>query len=117
MKLRFRKNSLRLRLNQHEVTAVASGGSIEERVNFPGGAALIYRLVPTAATAFDASFGQGTIAVSVPVRTLKEWEQNEDIGLYQRAGMLEIAIEKDLECVDARAEERDPYAFPRKAAC
>ncbi|MFZ0594374.1 MAG: hypothetical protein WAM39_28225 [Bryobacteraceae bacterium] len=117
MKLRFRKNSLRLRLNQREVSAVAGGGSVEERVHFPGGTALVYRLVPGAAAAFDASVEGSTITVSVPRGMLEEWEQNEEIGRYHQAGALEIAIEKDLECVEARAEERDPYAFPRKAAC
>jgi hypothetical protein len=117
MKLRFRKDSLRLRLNQKEVSAVASGESIEERVTFPGGAALTYRLIPAAAGTCDASLVAGTITVSLPCGMLREWGQNEQIGLYHQVGMLEIAIEKDLECVDARDEERDPYAFPRKAAC
>ncbi len=68
MKLRFRKDSLRLRLNRQEVNAVASGGSVEERVNFPGGTALIYRLVPSAEATCDASLAEGTITVSVPSR-------------------------------------------------
>lgn len=117
MKLRFRKDSLRLRLNQKEVSELAGGNSIEERVRFPGGAALIYRLVTGPAATFDASLTGSTITVSVPRGTLKGWEENEEIGLYHRVGALEIAIEKDLECVDARDEERDPYVFPRKAAC
>jgi hypothetical protein len=99
------------------VSAAASGESIEERVHFPGSAALIYRLVASRAPGYNASLSDNTITITVPLSTLKEWEQNQEIGLYHRAEMLEIAIEKDLECVDARAEDRDPYAFPRKAAC
>lgn len=33
------------------------------------------------------------------------------------ASPLDIAIEKNLECLDAPDEERDPFAYPRKAAC
>jgi hypothetical protein len=117
MKLRFRKDSLRLRLNRKEVSAIAGGESLEERVHFPGGAALVYRLVPSESQAYDAALVENTITVSVPRGTLERWRENEEIGLYHRAETLEIAIEKDLECVEASDNERDPYAFPRKAAC
>ncbi len=44
MKLRIKGDSLRLRLTQGEVTALDTGGVVEEKVRFGGGAALIYRL-------------------------------------------------------------------------
>lgn len=117
MKLRFRADSLRLRLNQVEVNKLADGKPIEERVLFPGGQALVYRLAPGDAAGCDARLAGSTIDVSVPREQLKAWNDHEDIGFYFRAGSLSVAIEKDLECTDGPAEERDPYAFPRKAAC
>jgi hypothetical protein len=116
MKLRFRKNSLRLRLNQREVAALSAGEAIEERVDFPG-SALLYRLVPNGSPEGAARFSEGTITISLPEMTARSWEQSGDIGIYYRAGSLDVAIEKDLECTEARGEERDPFAYPRKTAC
>jgi hypothetical protein len=117
MKLRFRKNSLRLRLNQREVAALSAGKVLEERVDFPGGSALLYRLVPEDSPDAAAKFADGTITISLPEAMARSWEQSGDIGVYYRAGSLDVAIEKDLECTDAREEERDPLAYPRKAVC
>jgi hypothetical protein len=116
MKMRFRKNSLRLRLNQQEVFALAKGETLEEGVQFPG-AVLTYRLTPVSDTEPNASLADSTITVFLPKQTAARWEAAEDIGIYYRVGNLEVAIEKDLECTDGPPEERDPYAYPRKAAC
>jgi hypothetical protein len=116
MKLRFRKNSLRLRLNQREVTDLASGQALEERVEFPGNTLLIYRILPDASSP-AARFENGAITVSVPAATVRAWESAEDIGLYYTAGNLAVAIEKDLQCNDGPADEKDPFAYPRKIAC
>jgi hypothetical protein len=53
----------------------------------------------------------------VPAEAARYWKDSDEIGLYGRAKDLDIAIEKDLECVDAPAGEKDPFAYPRKAAC
>ena len=117
MKLRFRNNSLRLRLNQREAAALSAGKAIEEHVDFPGGSALAYRLVPADSPDAGAEFSAGVITVSIPAATAKSWEQSDDIGVYYRAGSLDVAIEKDLECKDGPEAERDPYAYPREATC
>lgn len=117
MKLRFRDNSLRLRLNRPEVENLAAGGSLEEQVDFPGSARLSYVLEPSQESAPTASFRNGVIRISAPDWQVKDWAKGDAIGLYfQLAGdgsALKVAIEKDLECVDASAEERDPDAFGR----
>jgi hypothetical protein len=117
MKLRFRADSLRLRLNQIEVKTLASGKAVEERVSFPGGQALVYCLVPVDTASCEAALAGTTIEVSVPRQQLQAWNDSDDIGLYFHSGVLSVAIEKDLECTDGPVEEYDPYAFPRKAAC
>jgi hypothetical protein len=117
MKLRFRNNSLRLRLNRKEVDALASGVSIKERVMFPGEAEFSYILEPAARIEPEASFRNGVVRVSAPPAELKDWAASEAIGLYfdlpANGGELKIAIEKDLECADSSTEDRDPDAFPR----
>jgi hypothetical protein len=117
MKLRFRNNSLRLRLNRLEVENLAAGGSLEEQVDFPGSSRFSYILEPSQASVSSASFHDGTIRISAPDWQVKDWAKGDAVGLYfQLTGdgyALKIAIEKDLECVDASAEERDPDAFER----
>jgi|SRR5579875_1027183 len=117
MKLRFRGNSLRLRVNRPEVENLAAGGSLEERVEFPGDAHLSYVLETSAGSAPTASFHQGVIRVSAPEWQVKDWARGAALGLYFQVAAgstaLHIAIEKDLECLDAPPQEHDPEAFPR----
>jgi len=136
MKLRFRKNSLRLRLNQKEVADLAAGRAIEEQVVFPGDAVFRYRIEASpVATETSAEFSGGCISITIPGQSAIHWLGVEDIGLYyslpsngdalspawnrDRNGVaaLDIAIEKDLECIDAPPAERDPDAYPRNPSC
>lgn len=118
MKLRFRNNSLRLRLNRPEVEALASGSPLQETVSFPGSSSLTYVLEPSARLEPQASFEAGRILVAAPPGELRNWATGNAIGMYFElpAGAnstLRIAIEKDLECVEGREEERDSNAFQR----
>ena len=117
MKLRFRKNSLRLRVNRHEVEDLARGAILEEAVIFPGDARLVYRLGRSDAKEAEASFTAGVIGVLAPRHGVSEWASTDQIGMYFEVGAngsaLKIAIEKDLECLDGPVEERDPDAFAR----
>lgn len=118
MKLRFKGNTLRLRLNQTEVRSLAAGRMVEERINFPGGAALSYVLGRGNGQP-SASFASGVIRVDAPESAINAWATTEEIGMYFEVPAnekpLRIAIEKDLECIDGPIEERDPDAFPRAA--
>jgi hypothetical protein len=110
MKLRFRKNSLRLRVNRYEVAALAAGHELSEQIVFPGGVALEY-VVVSAVGGKRADFDGKTIRVTAP---LGEWAKTEDIGFYFEVEPgLSVAIEKDLECVDGPEDEKDPFAYPR----
>ena len=120
MKLRFRSNTLRLRVNRREVEGLASGESIEECVLFPDDGRFRYVFEPKESAEPRAAFQQGAIRISAPLRQVREWANGDAIGLYFNlpAGgtTLDIAIEKDLECIDGPADEHDPDAFPRKPA-
>ena len=119
MKLRFRRNSLRLRLNRREVEQLAEGTALQEVVTFPGDARMEYALDSSSESRATASFQGGVIRVHAPRTQVQDWANGEEIGLYfdlpTDGTSLKIAIEKDLECVDAPAEERDPEAYPRVA--
>ncbi len=117
MKLRFRNNSLRLRVNRREVEGLVSGAVLEEQVRFPGDARISYTLQSCAEAAPEASFLAGVIRVLAPQQQVSDWAHGESIGMYFELpvdGMaLKVAIEKDLECTDGPADERDPDAFSR----
>ena len=111
MKLRFRKNSLRLRVNQREVETLAAGGELVERVSFPG-AALEYVLAPATDARNAAEFDGKAIRVTA---ALGEWARGDEIGFYfELEPGLKVAIEKDLACVDGPEDERDPHAYQRE---
>lgn len=117
MKLRCRNNSLRLRVNRREAEGLAAGAILEEEVHFPGDARMIFVLEPSAHAMPEASFYQGVIRIAAPQEQLRDWANSDSIGLYfelpANGTSLRVAIEKDLECLDGPAEERDPHAFPR----
>jgi hypothetical protein len=119
MKLRFRQNSLRLRLNRLEVERLASGAELWEEVHFPGNGRMIYGLRAGSENIPAASFRDGTISVVAPITLIDRWAAGEEVGMYfdlpAEGSRLAIAIEKDLECLDGPIEERDPDAFPRAA--
>ena len=67
MKLRFRDNSIRLRLTRAEVDAVSSEGVVKARVSLPGGSGLDYILERSSDTERPmARFTDGALTVMVP---------------------------------------------------
>ena len=117
MKLRFRNNSLRLRVNRREVEGLAAGAVLQEQVQFPGDTRIAYTLESSANTAAEASFRQNVIRVLAPEQQVSEWARGESIGMYfefpVNGTALKVAIEKDLECTEGPSDERDPDAFLR----
>jgi hypothetical protein len=119
MKLRFRENSVRLRVNRHEVDKLAAGNSIEEEVAFPNSASLRYIFEAGMNDEPLISFKDGVIRVAAPLAQIRTWAHAEaTIGLYFKVpageSVLSVSIEKDLQCIDGPADEFDPDAFPRE---
>lgn len=120
MKLRLKENTLRLRLNQTEVRALASGKVLEQHVQFPGDVRLSYTL--RTGSEASANWANNTIEVRLPASQTAAWSSSEEIGIYFEVSTahepLRVSIEKDLECVDGPPEEYDPDAYPRSSkAC
>jgi hypothetical protein len=117
MKLRIKGDSLRLRLTQGEVTQLGETGSVEDRVRFGAGAALVYRLRrDPAVSAVHAAFSNGTMEVRLPEQAALDWCASDEVTLSgsQPAAPdseLRIAVEKDFRCLTVREGEDESDQF------
>jgi uncharacterized protein DUF7009 len=116
MKLRFKPNSVRLRLNRTEVNKFAKTGEITETIQFPGLAVLRYGLrVSGGPSPGAARFENCELMLTVPAADAKAWaSRDEEIGLYYEqkldgGGSLRIMIEKDFQCIDGPPEEKTRF--------
>lgn len=115
MKLRLRGNSLRLRLERHEVAELRARGAVEDAIDFGPGARLAYRLarrdVPVLAASFD---GRG-ITVDVPDAVALDFCDTDRVGFDGTAGGVRVLVEKDWQCLAPRGED-DGDAYPHPDA-
>lgn len=118
MKLRIRGNSLRLRLTQGEVQALAETGRVEDTTSF-GVSRLVYSLALVdlpGARAVTAHLGstpqESRIDVHVDPRTGRAWATSDTVGIEGVDDPLRILIEKDYACLKERPHEDDADAFP-----
>ena len=117
MKLRFRRNSLRLRVNRREAENLSTGLPLTEYVHFPGDTQFAYVLESGPAPEPQVEFKAGVVRVAIPLTHIQSWAKTDAIGMYfdlpANGSSLRVAVEKDLECVDGSPTERDPEAYPR----
>jgi hypothetical protein len=116
MKLRIRGDSIRLRLTQAEVGALAEGRRVEEVTGFAPGQELAYAIVVGGATV-GATLSGSRIEIAVPTNVAKDWTSSDSVGIEatQEIGggrALRILIEKDFACLTKRPHEDDSDAFP-----
>jgi hypothetical protein len=118
MKLRIKGDSLRLRLTQGEVRALAEQGMVEDRVRFGGGAGLTYRLRrDPKAGSMSASFGEGIMEVRLPEQAALSWSASNEVTLQGAqpaapGAELRIVVEKDFACLTVREGEDESDNFP-----
>jgi hypothetical protein len=125
MKLRIRGNSLRLRLLQTEVAALAETGVVSEKISFGNSAALSYTVSSsTEAAEVSAQFTGNEILIVLPEKTVKDWANSGQVSIEkeQSAGKdgntLKILIEKDFVCLERADDPDNMDAFPHpKANC
>ena len=121
MKLRIKGDSLRLRLSQGEMRALAERGEVEDRVSFPGGAALRYRLrVDQNSSVISAGYGSDLIDVRVPRPLAERWWGSDLVTLSASqplpTGELRLVLEKDWACLAPREGEDESDNFPHPEA-
>ena len=109
MKLRIRGNSVRLRLTQSEVEALAKDAFVEERTELVGNTFSYALKIEDGA--MRASFENGILTVSVPTNEAQEWVSSDRVEMEGISGHVRILVEKDFACVTPRGEE-DVDAFP-----
>jgi hypothetical protein len=117
VKLRIKGDSLRLRLTQGEMRALAEQGAVEDRVAFPGGAALRYRLRTDNNTdTISASYGSNLIEIIVPGPLAERWCGTDLVTLSASqataSGELRVVLEKDWACLAPREGEDESDNFP-----
>jgi len=118
MKLRLRKNSIRLRLLQSEIAKLKETGAVSETIIFNESQKITYMLsVSEAAKQITARFENSAILVEIPRELSDEWTTTELIGLRNRlkAGddaTLEITLEKDFVCLERPSDADNADAFP-----
>ena len=114
MKLRIKGNTIRLRLTQSEVDTL-SNGIVEDRTQFPGGNALVYKI--QSAEQFDVDFNNGTVLISLPTKHVQDWASSDKIEIANSIELennerLEISIEKDFKCLTERPKEDELDMYP-----
>jgi len=117
VKLRIKGDSLRLRLAQGEMRTLAERGQVEDRVSFPGGAALRYRLrIDKNNTEISSSYNSNLIEILVPEDQAQRWCGSDLVTLSATepigAGELRIVLEKDWACLAPREGEDETDNFP-----
>jgi hypothetical protein len=121
VKLRIKGDSLRLRLTQGEMSALAERGAVEDRIAFPGGAALRYRLRIEGDTGvISASYASNLIDILVPRTLAERWCGTDLVTLSasqpSAAGELHLVLEKDWACLAPREGEDESDNFPHPEA-
>lgn len=119
MKLRIRGDSIRLRLKRGEVDRIATGTSIVEETHFPH-SVLTFRLDVSDHDDVSASFGNGSLVVSLPKSRVRDWATTDEVSLtgtqkVSDTRALSLLIEKDFSCLEPghhRECEDDVDTFP-----
>lgn len=120
MKLRILDNTLRLRLDRHEVDQLGAGTGLMAETRFPGGEVFCYR-IEAAGAELTATKDQDGIRLCLPERQLASWAADEtQVGIYASLplteGCLALTIEKDFECLDPREGENQSNRFSNPKA-
>ena len=122
MKLRLRKNSVRLRLTQGDVALFKDSGMVEEHIEFGENSRFFYRLLSDDITTKpEARFDKDGITIIVPSSELQDWATTGRTGIEGEqaspGGVLNILIEKDFTCLEPRPSGEDEDTFPNPLQC
>ncbi len=120
MKLRVRKNSVRLRLDQSDIRQFADAGSVSEAIEFgprPDQRLTYYLSSTDDIDSVNASIESNKITISVPQSIAMQWVDGDDVGIDADIPVgpdktLRVLIEKDFACLKPRKGEDESKAFP-----
>ena len=117
MKLRIHAGSVRLRLTQSEVKALAEGREVTEVCpTLP--VALRYTLRPDAVAAEMTCACDGSgVTVLVPAGWVAGWDADERVGFRAESGRVALLIEKDYKCAHPASEKDNEDCYENTVAC
>ncbi|MDN5213973.1 hypothetical protein QQ020_17995 [Fulvivirgaceae bacterium BMA12] len=123
MKLRFNKNTIRLRVSQSDLQKLMAENELVEKVHFGGDQANFYYKLKISGevTAMLATCQQGEITVTIPQELAGDWATSGQTGLYHEQSTaseatLSISVEKDFQCLHKRPGENETDNFPNPLA-
>jgi len=114
MKLRIKGNTIRFRLTQSEIDTIATG-SVEDKTQFPGGNALIYKIQK--GDSFSCEFKNKEVLIKVDAKAIDIWSSTDQVSIentltLENGNQLEISLEKDFKCLTERPKEDETDMFP-----
>lgn len=117
MKLRFDKNSLRLRLKKSDMERLRSDNSITETIPFPHGTFSYSLTITPEQPAISAVVEDQSINVFLPSATALHWMNSNEVGIYHAIpidikNQLDLLIEKDFPCKEIKEEDQQDYFTP-----
>lgn len=122
MKLRIRSNSVRVRLDQKDLTELLERGRVVDVLRFgPGHEHTFTYTVVTGAAPHDhpqAHYSNGLLVVTVDRADAELWSAGSQVGFDHEqpveSGTVRVILEKDFACSDRPEGDsaEDAWAFP-----
>ena len=121
MKIRIRGQSLRFRLGQTEVQALANGEVVEETIVLVRGVQHTYAIRPAAVESIGLTVDGTAVTVALPKQEIAGWAETDAVGLSAKLAIdgdtsLRVLIEKDFACIENESGESQEDAFPNPSA-
>ena len=125
MKIRLKRNSLRLRVSLSEIARLLAGDCLEETIHFGQheNAKLTYALQKDPSVSKPTvQYTQNRVAILVPSDQANTWCATDQVGIAEdislgSLGSLALLIEKDFACLDrSDAENDDTFPNPKIGA-
>ena len=115
MKIRIKHNSVRYRLTQSDVAALAKEKKLSDSVDF-GLQQFIYELQVVDDYALSSTFSNNTITIYIPQKMVTELVETDKTGFEDERHLPHLLVEKDFVCLDDVAEDQaDNYPNPSAA--
>lgn len=122
MKLRLLDDSIRLRLSRDDVAQAEGNGVVEGRTRFPDGSAFTFALESGAKGPASASYARDRMVVRLPAGDISRWANDDSVVSLEQeielpgGNRLKLLVEKDFQCLTARADEDQSDLFTNPGA-
>lgn len=111
MKLRITHNSIRIRIQKSELTALMQKEVIEDHVNFPGGNRLQFSLAKSPIEDVKVDLNGPHVLVQISSAIATAWAESDQVSIekyisLENAETLHLLVEKDFPCADRPDEDK-----------